>query len=143
MVDDLDWLRVRPLDHFSLPCRADPSQPPLALRAGQQPMLDALGGHCPHPSSILPPVSFLAGLLLLCRTFLHVLFDEFRRLAVLFSFLNPSQRQASGFLSLAQFFLGLREGFSQRLLFCPQTIDFFLLVHVLPCTRKVTSEHLR
>src|SRR5579875_476060 len=135
MMDHLHWLGLSKLDHFSHPCQADASQSQMALGTGEQAMFHDLGWHAASPSPIVLCLSFLSRLFLFCRAFLHILFDEFRRFALLFQFLNASQRLAQGFLHLAEFF-------SQLLIFRPEAIHFFLLLHAFQFIKGVKSEHL-
>src|SRR5579885_14946 len=94
MMDHLDWLRLRQLDHFSHAFQADPAQPQMTLGTTEDAVLHDLRWHRTHPASIVLGLPFLSWLFLFCRALLHVLFHKLWRFARLFQFLNPPQRQA-------------------------------------------------
>src|SRR5581483_275658 len=135
MVDHLHWLGIWPFNHFSHPCQAHASQAEMALRAGHDAMLHHLGRDPTTSSPMGLGIPLLPRFFLVCRAFLHVLVDELWRLALLFQFLNTSQRQAQHFLHLGEFF-------SPFVIVCPQALEFFLLIHEFQSIREVKSEHL-
>jgi hypothetical protein len=67
----------------------------------------------------------------------HVCFDTLRRRRLLlFPFLDADQSQAQIFPHLAPLSQGLVQGFSQRVIFCSNVSDFFLLCHGLSVSER-------
>jgi hypothetical protein len=142
MGDHLHGLRVRQRDPFSLTRQADASQAALARWAGDDAVFPDAGGQPTAASPMVPRLPFLPRPLLFCRALLPVRFHTLRRLALLFPFLKASKRQAQPFLHLSEFFLGLLQGFAHFVIFCSETLDFFLLIPGFPCLREVKPEQL-